>query len=70
MVAIKDMGMPKCCNECPLFHFYLDTNGAIHFICKIGNVEMCGDLKNKRNDSCPLIETDARGVIRDESVEV
>jgi hypothetical protein len=58
MVAIKDMEMPKNCAECKLFHFYLDTNGVIHFICKCGNIEMCGDLKNKRNDFCPLIETD------------
>ena len=56
MVTIKDMEMPKNCAECPLFHFYLDTNGTIHYICKYGNMEMCGDLKNKRNDFCPLIE--------------
>lgn len=55
MVAIKDMKMPKCCSKCPLFHFYLDINGTIHFICKYGNIEMCGDFKNKRNDFCPLI---------------
>ena len=57
MVAIKDMEMPKCCEECPLFHFYFGLNGVtIHYICKYGNIEMCGDLKNKRNDFCPLIE--------------
>lgn len=61
MVAIKDMKMPKNCEKCPLFHFYLDTNGTIHFICKCGNIEMCGDLKNKRNDFCPLIEIDKAG---------
>ena len=58
MVAIKNMEMPESCKECPLFHFYLDTNGIIHFICKCGNIELCGDLKNKRNDFCPLIEVD------------
>lgn len=56
MVAIKDMEMPKNCAECKLFHFYLDTNSVIHYVCKYRNMEMCGDLKNKRNDSCPLIE--------------
>lgn len=55
MVAIKDMEMPKCCSKCPLFHFYLDINGTIHFICKYGNIEMGEDFKNKRNDFCPLI---------------
>jgi hypothetical protein len=57
MVAIKDMEMPKNCAECKLFHFYL-ANGVIHCICKCGNMEMCGDLENKRNDFCPLIEVD------------
>lgn len=59
MVAIKDMKMPKNCAKCRLFHFYLDTNGLIHFICKYGNMEMCGDLENKRNDFCPLIEVES-----------
>lgn len=58
MVVIKDMEMPKCCNECPLFHYYLDTNGLIHYICKCGNKEMFSDLKDKRNDFCPLIESE------------
>lgn len=57
MVVIKDMEMPKNCAECKLFHYYL-ANGKIHFICKCGNMEMRGDIKNKRNDSCPLIEVD------------
>ena len=35
--------------------FYFDINGTIHFICKYGNIEMCKDFKNKRNDFCPLI---------------
>ena len=59
MVAIKDMEMPKCCSKCPLFHYYLDTNGAIHFICKYGNIEMFSDFKNKRNNFCPLIEVES-----------
>ena len=59
MVAIKDMEMPKCCEVCSLFHFYFGLNGVtIHNICKYGNIEMYGDLKNKRNDFCPLIEVD------------
>lgn len=56
MVIIKDMKMPKCCSKCPLFHYYFDVNGTIHFICKYGNMELCGDLENKRNDFCPLVE--------------
>jgi len=56
MVAIKDMEMPKNCAECKLFHFYIDLNGVTHFICKCENMEMCGDLKNKRHDLCPLKE--------------
>ena len=56
MVAIKGLEMPKCCKECPLFHFYFDIEGVMHFICKYRNMEMCGDLENKRNDFCPLIE--------------
>lgn len=56
MVAIKDMEMPKNCVECKLFHFYFDLDSVIHYICKYRNMEMCGDLKNKRNDFCPLIE--------------
>ena len=55
MVAIKGLEMPKCCVECKLFHFYFDLNWGMHYICKYGNIEMCGDLKNKRNDLCPLI---------------
>jgi len=55
MVAIKDMEMPKNCVECKLFHFYLDQGCLIRYICKCGNIEMCGDLKNKRNDICPLV---------------
>ena len=58
MVAIKDMDMPNNCIECKLFHFYFDLDSVAHYICKCGNIEMCGDLKNKRNDSCPLIEID------------
>lgn len=56
MVAIKDMEMPKNCAECELFHFYFDLDGVIHYICKFRNMEMCGDLKNKRNDFCPLMQ--------------
>ena len=56
MVIIKDMEMPKCCSECPLFHFFIDINGILHYICKCGNVEMLGDFENERNDFCPLIE--------------
>jgi hypothetical protein len=26
---------------------------------KCGNMEMCGDLKNKRNDCCPLIKVES-----------
>lgn len=58
-IAIKDMEMPKCCSKCPLFHFYLDTNGIIHFICKYGNREMRGDLENKRYDLCPLVNIES-----------
>lgn len=65
MVAIKDMEMPKCCSKCPLFHFYLDTNGTIHFICKYGNIEICDDFKNKRNDFCPLIEIESEVNVND-----
>lgn len=57
LVAIADMKMPKCCKECPLFHFYFGLNGVmIHYICKYRNMELCGDITNKRNDFCPLIE--------------
>lgn len=56
MVAIKDMEMPKSCTDCKLFHFYFDSDSVIHYICKYENMEICGDLKNKRNDFCPLIE--------------
>lgn len=61
MVAIKDMEIPKNCAECKLFHFYFDLSGVIHYICKCGNIEMFGDLKNKRNNICPLIEIVAKG---------
>lgn len=59
MVVIKDMEMPKNCWGCKLFHYYFDTDSTIHYICKYGNIEMmglCGDLKNKRSDFCPLME--------------
>ena len=55
MVAIKDMEMPKNCIECTLSHFYFDVNGVIHYICKYKNIEIRGNLENKRNDFCPLI---------------
>lgn len=57
MVAIKGMEMPSCCSKCPLFHFYLDTNGTIHFICKYGNLEILM-VDEKRSDICPLIESE------------
>lgn len=59
MVAIKDLEMPESCSKCPLFHFYLDINGAIHFICKYGDVDICVDFKNRRNILCPLIEVES-----------
>lgn len=59
MVVIKDMQMPNNCKECKLFHFYLDLDGVIHYICKFTNMEMCGDLKNKRNGFCPLMDTES-----------
>lgn len=69
MVAIN-MEMPKNCVECPLFHFFIDTKGIIHNFCKYGNMEMCGDLKNKRSDFCPLIKADkVLDKIRDEIEE-
>ena len=61
MVAIN-MEMPKNCSECKLYHFYFDINGVIHCVCKYGNMEMCGDLENKRNDCCPLIEVEGEEV--------
>lgn len=51
-----DLEMPKNCVECKLFHFYLDLDSVIHYICKYRNMEMFEDLENKRNDFCPLIE--------------
>lgn len=55
MIGIKDMEMPKRCAECRLFHFYLDTNGLIHYICKYGNVEVLM-ADEKRASDCPLTE--------------
>lgn len=62
MAGIKDMKMPKNCMGCKLFHFYFDLDGAIHDICKYGDVEMCGDLNAKRNDICPLIEKEKESI--------
>ena len=58
MVAIKDMEMPECCEECPLFHFYLDIHGVMHFICKYGNLEVLMD-KEKRSGICPLVNIES-----------
>ena len=65
MVAIKDMEMPKCCKECPLFHFYLDTNGVIHFICKYENLEVLM-VDEKRSGICPLVNIEMVKMERDE----
>ena len=56
MVIIKDMKIPKNCAECRLCRFYFDLDGVVHYICNCRNMEMCGDLENKRNDFCPLEE--------------
>lgn len=55
-VILKDMEMPKSCYQCPLFRSYLGINGVFHNVCTYGRIEMCGDLTNKRHDSCRLIE--------------
>lgn len=56
-IMLKDMEkMPKSCFDCPLFHFYIDIDGVLHNVCKYGNIEMYGNLTNKRHDSCKLME--------------
>lgn len=55
MVGI-DMSIPKCCKECKLFKYYIDLNGALHFICKFDNREIFGKFEEERNEECPLIE--------------
>ena len=49
MIAIKDMEMPSCCNECPMYQSedsdYCDITGAW-----IKGEEM------KRHNDCPLVE--------------
>ena len=57
LVAIADLKMPKCCKECPLFHFYLDIDGTVHFICKYKNRELRSRyFEIERDKNCPLIE--------------
>lgn len=57
-IILKDMDkMPKSCVDCPLFHFYI-TDMTVHNVCKYGNIEMHGDLTNKRHNSCRLMEVE------------
>ena len=56
MVAIKDFGMPSCCENCNISEFdYLSSQGTAHWCCAITENE-CEDYGNKRNSDCPLIE--------------
>jgi len=62
MVAIKDFGMPSCCENCNINKFdYLGSQGTAHWNCAITENE-CEDYENKRNSDCPLIEIEERKV--------
>ena len=55
-IIIKDMKMPKCCDECPLFDTTIDG------ICSIthSNYE-ASFLPFRRMPNCPLIEVPING---------
>jgi hypothetical protein len=62
MVAIKDFGMPSCCENCNINKFdYLGSQGTAHWNCAITENE-CEDYENKRNSDCPLVETEERKI--------
>lgn len=62
MVAIKDFGMPSCCENCNINKFdYLGSQGTAHWNCAITENE-CEDYENKRNSDCPLVEIEERKV--------
>ena len=54
MIAIKDVEMPSCCDEC----FALDDNGD-YPMCRITHDQRgyTFNVLNKRMDSCPLVES-------------
>lgn len=60
MVAIKDFGMPSCCENCNINKFdYLGSQGTAHWNCAITENE-CEDYENKRNSDCPLVDIEER----------
>jgi len=48
MVAIKDMEMPKCCNECPF--------RANDYVCRLLDYAFSCNHFKERNYNCPLVE--------------
>jgi hypothetical protein len=54
MIAIKDIEMPSCCDEC----FALDDNSD-YPMCRITHDQRgyTFNALNKRMDSCPLVES-------------
>ena len=59
MVAIKDMKMPKYCNDCD---FVIDSFGYCNRAEKhIPNYEFYSDT-NERPDFCPLVEIEERKI--------
>lgn len=52
MVAIKNFGMPSCCDNCEIFDC-LDRE------CRITYTK-CEEPFDSKNDDCPLIEIDSQ----------
>ena len=50
MIAIKDFGMPSCCDHCEIFSW---ADKA----CKI-TYTRCENPFDDKNDDCPLIEVE------------
>jgi len=50
MIAIKDFGMPSCCDHCEIFSW---TDKA----CRI-TYTRCENPFDDKNDDCPLIEVE------------
>lgn len=52
MIAIKDFGMPSCCDNCDIFNC---ADNACHI-----TYTRCENPFNDRNDDCPLIEVEPK----------
>ena len=59
MVAIKDFGMPSCCDNCDMAIFDNHQDNDCLYYCSITNQSISNDVfYYKRDVDCPLTEVE------------